>query len=72
MKSVTRVVLVVAALSVFAGSFAALAEDHKGGKGATGQMGGKGGGKDMAKGLGGKDGGGKGGGGKGGGGIGGI
>ncbi|HXL64430.1 MAG TPA: hypothetical protein VN938_05180, partial [Xanthobacteraceae bacterium] len=66
MKSVTRVVLVAAAFSVFAASsFSALAEDKKGGKVPAGQVGGKGGAKDLAaKGLGGKDAGGKGAGGK--------
>jgi hypothetical protein len=70
MKSLTRLVLVAAAFSVFAASsFSALAEDKKGGKAPAGQVGGKGGAKDLAaKGLGGKDAGGKGGGGKGGGG----
>ena len=62
MKSLTRLVLVAAAFSVFAASsFSALAEDKKGGKAPAGQVGGKGGAKDLAaKGLGGKDAGGTG------------
>ncbi|MGC1358165.1 MAG: hypothetical protein WA851_20650 [Xanthobacteraceae bacterium] len=62
MKSATRLVLVAAAFSVFAGSFSALADDKKGPKAPTSQTGGKGGAKDLAaKGLGGKGAGAKGG-----------
>jgi hypothetical protein len=60
MRTVKRVVLVGAALSVFAASFSALAEDKKSTKAPAGQMAGKGGktsAKDIAaKGLTGKDG----------------
>jgi hypothetical protein len=60
MRTLKRLVVIGAALSVFAISFSALAEDHKAGKGSASQMGGKGGKtstKDIAKGAGGKGGG---------------
>src|ERR1700722_18206250 len=70
MQSVTRVALVAGAFFVLApSSFSALAEDKKGAKAPSGEVGGKGDAKDLAaKGLGGKDAGGKGAVGKGGGG----